>query len=353
MLKVLNKKQCSGCAACKQICPKQCIEMIQDEEGFFYPFVDTSKCIDCKLCEKICPFINPYSKILPLKVLAFKHTNEQIQTSSSSGGAFSAIAEFVLQQNGIVFGARFNNRWQVCLDFVDKVEDLFILRGSKYVQASINNAYIKCKSFLDSGKLVFFTGTPCQISGLKHYLNREYENLLTGEIICHGVPSPLVWNSYLESFTNNLNNIKYINFRSKQLDGTYNYVIKGEANYFYNDLAANSMYSKGFILNYFLRPSCYACKAKECRSHADITMGDCWGIENFNSSFCDKKGVSIICVYSDKCLNLLSSILINSMPMPYEILQKYNSSYIKSVSIPINRSFFGKNLGPRELKLLI
>ena len=123
--------------------------MIQDEEGFFYPFVDTSKCIDCKLCEKICPFINPYSKILPLKVLAFKHTNEQIQTSSSSGGAFSAIAEFVLQQNGIVFGARFNNRWQVCLDFVDKVEDLFILRGSKYVQASINNAYIKCKSFLD------------------------------------------------------------------------------------------------------------------------------------------------------------------------------------------------------------
>lgn len=121
MLKVLNKKQCSGCAACKQICPKQCIEMIQDEEGFFYPFVDTYKCIDCKLCEKICPFINPYSKILPLKVLAFKHTNEQIQTSSSSGGAFSAIAEFVLQQNGIVFGARFNNRWQVCLDFVDKV----------------------------------------------------------------------------------------------------------------------------------------------------------------------------------------------------------------------------------------
>ena len=261
--------------------------------------------------------------------------------SSSSGGAFSAIAEFVLQKNGVVFGAKFNEDWQVYLSFIDKIEDLIMLKGSKYVQAQVGNAYIDCKNFLKKGKLVFFTGTPCQIAGLKHYLNREYENLLTAEIICHGVPSPSVWDSFLKSFTNDIHNIKYVNFRSKNSDGSYNYVIQGKSDY-YNDLASKSIYSKGFIQNYFLRPSCHSCKSKECRSHADITMGDCWGIEHYNMDFYDRKGVSIICFYSDRVFKMLSFLMSNSIIVPYEILVKYNPSYCKSSLFSFNRSFFWK-----------
>lgn len=355
MLEISDKRKCCGCAACKQICPKQCISMTQDDEGFFYPSVDKSKCIDCKLCEKTCPILNPYTKISPIKVLAFKHERDEIRMTSSSGGAFSAIAEYILQKGGVVFGAKFNDDWQVCLSFVDKVEDLSVLKGSKYVQAQVGNAYVDCKRFLKKGRLVFFTGTPCQIAGLKHYLNRKYENLLTGEIICHGVPSPLVWDSFLKSFTHDLHKIKYVNFRSKNVDGSYNYVIRGKYDY-YNDLASKSIYSKGFILNYFLRPSCYFCKSKECRSHADITMGDCWGIEDYNMDFYDKKGVSVVCFYSDKVLNFLSFIIKNSNPIPYEILTKHNSAYCKSVLTPINRTFFWKKfklLGVNSIILTI
>ena len=138
------------------------------------------------------------------------------------------LQSLFFKKNGVVFGAKFNEDWQVYLSFIDKIEDLIMLKGSKYVQAQVGNAYIDCKKLFKKGKLVFFTGTPCQIAGLKHYLNREYENLLTAEIICHGVPSPSVWDSFLKSFTNDIHNIKYVNFRSKNSDGSYNYVIQGK-----------------------------------------------------------------------------------------------------------------------------
>ncbi len=221
MIEIRDKKMCCGCEACVQICPKGCISLNRDSEGFFYPKVDRALCVDCGLCDGVCPVINRSENREPIKTLAAKNRDDQIRANSSSGGIFTLLAQQTIAQGGVVFGAKFNDRWEVIHDYSETVEGVAAFRGSKYVQSRIGDNFIKVKKFLDSGRRVLFSGTPCQIAGLKNFLGREYDNLLTVDFICHGVPSPAVWERYKSEVLRNTPphcqqpNIQHVSFRGK------------------------------------------------------------------------------------------------------------------------------------------
>ena len=178
MIDKKEKNNCCGCGACVQICPKQCISMAADNEGFLYPQVNSAICIDCGLCEKVCPVINQSAPREPLVVYAAKNNNEDIRLKSSSGGIFTLLAEKVIEEGGVVFGAKFDADWNVIHDYTETIEGLAAFRGSKYVQSIIDDNFKTAKQFLNNGRKVLFSGTPCQIAGLKKYLRKEYDNLL-------------------------------------------------------------------------------------------------------------------------------------------------------------------------------
>ena len=198
MIRITNNSDCCGCEACKQICPKNSISMRRDAEGFLYPTVDMSSCIGCHLCERICPMLIRGTERRPLEVLAAKSSNEAVRLSSSSGGIFTPLAERTLRRGGVVFGAKFNDKLYVEHTGVESEEELSALRGSKYLQSIIGDSYKRAEEALKGGREVLFSGTPCQIAGLRGYLRREYESLLTVEVVCHGVPSPKVWQEYVD-----------------------------------------------------------------------------------------------------------------------------------------------------------
>lgn len=198
MIEIKDKSQCCGCNACVQRCPKQCIAMCEDEEGFLYPEVDEAICIDCGLCENVCPVINQADARIPLQVYAAKNTDEKIRMHSSSGGVFSILAEQTIKQGGVVFGARFDENWEVKHDYTETIDGVSVFRGSKYVQSKTGDTFKQAEQFLKQNRKVLFSGTPCQIVALKRYLKKEYENLLLVDFICHGVPSLGVWRKYLK-----------------------------------------------------------------------------------------------------------------------------------------------------------
>ena len=218
MIEITEQVKCTGCSACANICPKQCISMVADLEGFLYPSVDTKECINCGLCEKICPILkkNPI-KSDDIIAYAAMLNNTDIRLESSSGGVFTAIAESVIDKNGVVFGAELDENFNVIHTYVETKEELKKFRGSKYVQSVIGETYKRAKGFLDQGRFVLFTGTPCQIGGLYAYLNKDYDNLITQDLICHGVPSPMVWRKYLE-FREDISHagVRRMSFRHKK-----------------------------------------------------------------------------------------------------------------------------------------
>jgi coenzyme F420-reducing hydrogenase beta subunit len=203
MITLQRKADCCGCNACTQGCHLECISMQEDNEGFLYPKVDVEQCVDCGLCEKICPIINQTEARKPLHVYAAKNRNEEIRKQSSSGGIFTLLAEKIIEDGGVVFGARFDEKWEVMHDYTETKEGLAAFRGSKYLQSRTGNTFQQAKEFLKAGRKVLFSGTPCQIAGLKLFLRKEYDNLITIDFVCHGVPSPKVWRMYFLYLTDN------------------------------------------------------------------------------------------------------------------------------------------------------
>ena len=235
MIDIKSKQECCGCQACFNICPKNAIEMIEDNEGFKYPSINKEKCIKCGLCEKVCPYVNEYSKKQILnESIAYGgwNLNEEIRRISSSGGIFTAIAKYIIEKNGVVCGAIFDENLNVVHDIVDNLNDLKKMNGAKYVQSDMRDNLKKIKKYLDNGRLVLFSGTPCQVSGLNSYLNKEYNNLYTCDIVCHGVPSPKVFNKYKKELEkDNSSKISFINFRDK-ITGwkSYSFLVKFKNN---------------------------------------------------------------------------------------------------------------------------
>lgn len=329
MITIQNKHDCCGCGACMQHCPKQCITMQEDSEGFMYPQVDEATCIECGLCEKMCPLIQTVEKRQPIEVLAVKNTNEAVRMNSSSGGVFFPLAQQSIAKSGVVFGAAFTTDWQVVITHAESIEQVRPMMGSKYLQASTGTAFRDAERFLKEGREVLFSGTPCQIAGLHKYLRgKDYPNLLTVDFLCHGVPSPGVWRKYLEevkqnlsarrastgkdtvsSFLNDMPSLEDIAFREKQLHGwkKFSFVVRGKSAYLagqnsvlLSDIHRENPYMRGFLNDIYLRPSCYGCRCKNGVSHSDITIADFWGIETLMPDFDDDKGVGLVLLSSEK-----------------------------------------------------
>ncbi len=307
---MLDLKRCNGCHACINICPHNCIKMEEDSEGFLYPHIDVSMCVKCGLCEKVCS-LNVIKKEHPVISYACINGDDSIRMCSSSGGVFTLIAEKVINTGGVVFGAAFTEDYRTVRHvYVDRKEDICLLRGSKYVQSEIGCAFQEAKEFLEANRLVLFTGTPCQIGGLKRFLRRDYPNLLTQDIICHGVPSPLVWKKYLTMREQKANSsVRRMFFRHKKYGWkTFSVLFSFSNNTEYVGSKNRDPYLRGFIRNLFLRPSCYNCQYKSVEHESDITLADFWGIEDVDASYFDNKGTSLVLIQSKKGKQLLNSI---------------------------------------------
>ncbi len=353
MINIKDKKNCCGCKACEIICPKNCIEMTVDEEGFWYPIVDKEKCIDCGMCEKSCPILNKASrkKSFDAKVYGAYSNNESIRINSSSGGMFSELAASVLEKNGAVFGCTMNDDFSFAKHIkVEAVDDLPKLQGSKYLQSDTNITFEEVKNCLQNGQEVLYSGTPCQIAGLKSYLgkySKDY-NLMTVDIICHGVPSSNVWNCYKSALVKKFDStVEKISFRNKS-NGWQNYSLlcEFENKKEYKKFAGDDLYLRGFVADYYLRPSCYDCQFKGDNIKSDITLADFWGIDKVNPKFNDDKGTSLVVIHSQKGQQIFDEIKDNEKITYFsENAEKgleYNPSYYNSVKMKSMRKVFFK-----------
>ena len=351
MINISDKHNCCGCSACSSICPKHCITMQADNEGFLYPKVNETDCIDCGLCEKVCHELHPFDEKMPLKAYAVMNRDERIRMKSSSGGVFYQLAKKTIDNGGVVFGARFDEKWQVVIDYAEEMKGVEDFMGSKYVQARMGSAYTDAKRFLTEGRLVLFTGTPCQIAGLHHFLRKDYENLVTVDFICHGTPSPKVWERYLEETVQAGKRLSCVEFRNKQ-KGWKQFSFHLVYNQAHDSVSliapfSENVYMQGFLSDLILRPSCYACKAKAGRSHSDMTIADFWGIDQVNSSMDDDKGTSLVLLNSPKGADFMDLEQMNCAETSYYDAVAHNTSHRVSVAPHAKRAKFFRLLDKR------
>ncbi len=340
---ITQKEACTGCGACVNICPKKCIKMSFDKTGFEYPKIDLSVCINCNKCSSVCP-INKSEEIQSKPIAAYGGYNKDkgVIEKSASGGFFYTIAKNVLLQGGAVYGAAYSDDFysvnHIC---VTEVDELYRLQRSKYVQSSTDGTFSDVKNRLDKGQLVLFSGTPCQIGGLKAFLGKEYDNLIMIDVICHGVPSPEIWKKYLMSLEKEYDSKAVsVNFRYKRMS-TQGFAVGFESgNEYYNELSCDN-YGKAFFHNYILRDSCYQCAFKNNQYYSDITLGDFWGVEKKLPEIKNQKGTSCCIVRTKKGQELVDGIkddFIFSETLISDIAeynQPLNYSYKKPASIKL------------------
>lgn len=309
----MNTDKCTGCRLCENVCPKHSITFKERWFGFLYPEIQ-QECVHCELCNKMCPVNN--IKPLDVKNTYVGFYDADIRQKCSSGGIFASLADYVLGKGGVIFGAVFDEKWDVIMTYTET--DITPMLGSKYVQADVKNTYKECKEFLEKGKLVLYSGTPCQIYGLKGFLKKDYDNLITVDIFCHGTPSPNVWRQYIKSFGKE---IETINFRDKK-NGWHDYhlTVKFKDGTEISENSHENKFMQLFLQNKILRKSCYEC---EHRSHsiADISIGDAWGQ---NTKLDDNRGLSAIVVHSDKGNAILSRLNLKTEKVTYSVLANAN-----------------------------
>ena len=351
MIKITSKNNCCGCSACAERCPRKCITMESDEEGFLYPRVDESECSNCGLCDSVCPFAQPYEARDEAETFAAINYDEQVRANSSSGGIFYLLAENNIAEGGVVFGAKFTDEWQVEISYAESIEEVKRFMGSKYTQATVGCAYADAERFLKSGRKVLFSGTPCQIAGLRHFLRKDYAGLTTVDILCHGVPSPNVWGRYIKELVQTVREevkpgkdryhkkLRKLKFRlaTSPKDGTTSAVCIHKDNH----------YMQAFLGNLILRPSCYRCKAKEGRSHSDITIADFWGIEKEYPEMFDNKGTSLIIIGSERGEKVIDWGKIKATKVQPQ-MAKRNGGFSATITIPPNRATFFAKLNKAE-----
>ena len=303
MINIVNKVECCGCEACYNVCPKNCIEMKSDEEGFLYPRVNQDTCINCGLCEKVCPIINhvPREKNDNQEAYLMQHNDDEICRQSTAGGAFTGIASYVIEKGGIVFGVEMTEDYKVRHTSAETIEELEKFRNSKYVQSRIGTVFQQVKRELSKGRMVCFSGTPCQVEGLRHFLGKDYENLILVDVVCRAVPSPGVWEKYIQYEVSKRGDFASIRFRDKTLGYQYSTMeLKGKDGKIYRGGIESQPWLRMFFSGMIIRPSCTDCRFRSRYRNSDFTIWDCFPSYRFDKSFDERKGTTRVLVHTEK-----------------------------------------------------
>lgn len=341
-----SKDKCCGCSACAMACPKQCITMVADKEGFLYPQIDQELCIHCNKCQQVCPVRKEENNINDnVSCYAAYSLKEDIRKKSSSGGVFSELAQEVILTGGVVYGVGFSKEFKVEHKSACSEKQLENLRGSKYVQSEMGSTYREIKEKLNQGIFVYFSGTPCQVKGLHTYLNKEYDNLITQDIICHGAPSPLVWEKYIDKYSE----LQEVKFRDKRFGWHYFSMYIKSKKGTYRKRLDEDFYERLFLDNTTLRPICYDCPVKRSGGGADITLADCWGSDKLCKEIQDTdRGLSLVLIHTKqgKCLweKLIEKQCIATERLAAEKALSSQSALIESAPCNPRRKVFFESL---------
>lgn len=347
--------KCSGCGLCETVCPAQAIKMEYDKSGFIYPVIQKEKCIDCGLCERKC-VVKTVSVEYPRTCYAGVHLDEKIRAKSSSGGMFAALAEYTLEQGGVVFGAAVVPKGKIVTVkhiMIKNKEELKKLQGSKYVQSDIRECYTNVKQQLAEGKKVLFSGTPCQVAAMKNYLGKEYDDLLLVDLVCHGTPSILHWEKSIEEKLQNDEKVSAVSFRGKEgyMQGEIEFKTEADRIRKENYSFRNDSYYSMFLNADSYREGCYQCQYARPERDGDITIGDFWGFEKaYDRAQIEKdakisleEGNSLIAVNTEKGLSICNKLNGEKMWLyaaDYEEAVKYNPQLSQPSKKGKNRALF-------------
>lgn len=309
-----EKRNCCGCGACYSICPKNAIKMTEDQDGFIYPQIDRNKCVQCGLCKMVCNYQKTHEAFKPIAGYVATNTNHDQLMKSSSGGAFSAFATEILRNGGVVYGASYemkNGNYTLQHIRINTLEELPKIQGSKYVQSYIFDVLPCIKTDLELGKKVLFSGTPCQVDALNGYLRKEYDNLYTVDIICHGVPSQKLLNDYIHTLSDSVETFEFRDKKKGWKDFYIKYGINKKSRHIHCRVSSFYEY---FLQGETYRENCYSCKYASEMRYSDITIGDYWGIEHEHPElFRDKKwkdrvydGISCVLANTEKGMELIA-----------------------------------------------
>ncbi len=353
MLKI-DKKKCTGCTACFSACDLGCITMEQDEEGFFYPKVSTQNCVNCGKCEKVCPLNNSITQDEEIVTSYVGFSNdEHVLKSCSSGGVAFLLSKKIIANSGIVYGACYNADFHVYHSRIDNLKDLDKVKGSKYLQSDLNTVMKSVKNDLITGATVLFTGTHCQIYGLKRFLGKEYDNLYCLDVLCHGVPSPLLMDAYVKYYAKKLKSpIVSISFRDKsngwRKGGIYIEAQNGKRLILERD---KDYFMQFFMSDICLRQSCYSCSFKHLHRISDITVGDAWG-QHENDSPYHYFGNSIVIIHSGKGSELFHMIEdeITFRRVNIDTVLPAKSKSRRPMTQCFDRALFFKNIKSKSIK---
>ena len=341
MIKITDKSQCTGCSACYSACSQNAITMQFDDYSQIYPKVSLDLCTDCGLCEKVCPLL--HKERIPndvnldnLEVKAIYNKDSEIRRKSTSGGIFSLLSDFIIKKGGVVFAARFDEKYHIHHAFFDSMDQIDPFRGSKYAQSDLSDVFKQVKKQLLSHP-VLFIGTPCQVGGLKSYLIKDYENLYTCDFICMSISSGKMWDEYITDYQKR-HQIKRIFFKDKRIGwhkGDWRMLIEDER---------GEQLCKGFdnpfffsyLMHYSARPSCFSCVFRHCRHMSDFTIADCWGIDSVHPEFDDNRGCTSLILQSDKGKIVFEAIKDNACFRNYGIqnVRQYNRHIEHQADIP-------------------
>lgn len=371
MIKLIDKQDCCGCSACAQACAKNCITMRMDEEGFRYPFVNQSACVNCGLCEKVCPIINVEPEKINNSQSAYllQLKDERIRKESTSGGAFTAISNWVLDRGGYVYGAQLTyrhdssnseeNGWFVHHCKVNDKEGLSSFRNSKYVQSDLENCFQEIKNLLKEGKWVLFSGTPCQIEGLYHYLrNKKNETLVLVDVVCYGIPSPGLFRDYMEWKQRDIGGeFSRVLFREKRL--CYNYtsfsIYNKSKELNYHKGVEREPFMRSFFSNLNVRPSCTQCRFKKRYRVSDFTIWDCYDIKSYSNDF-DDNGTNRILIHSELGRKIFEDIKPSIKFEQFVEIEKFIAdeiAMVKSVPLESRRAEFFKDYSSMHIDELM
>lgn len=353
MIQISKASDCCGCGACIQACPVGCISFVADKEGFLTPKVNEDECVQCGKCNRVCQMGNTQLEQIPDNVYAAQNINDEIRTHSSSGGIFYLIAEYVINHNGVVFGARFNEKWGVEHAYSETLQGIAEFMQAKYVQSDTSRVYKNVLHFLTQGRVVLFSGTPCQIAGLRRFLRKDYDLLICVDLACHGVPSPKVWHEYLNSVAKG-GKIMSVSFRDKSTTWQgYSLRIATDRGIIKQHHELNP-YLQLFQQGIIERQSCEQCPARGGRSNSDITLADFWGMDQILPQYNDNKGTSVLIVRSTKGREIVEALRKKMFleEVSYTDVVKHNPALVYNRSFHHSRASFWRESSHNPAKAI-